>query len=356
MSSAVGTSQPKDSPVADVGPAELVRLPPLARVLKFWIIALLFLNTLLLFEFFSLDIKTGLAVLGGQKSTPINSLNDLVGAIFPFLFLGWLYVATRNLARNGSRLRFTPAAAIYSWLIPILFFWRPYQVVSQVWGATLHGTDWQAQKTPRRIKIWWASFWVALICVLIAVLAASELASSSASTPPDGGLALVALSYISAQVAGATSLVALYSIIGRVSAAHDDVSSKLVVAREPTSTLTPPVEPTAAITKAAASSAHAAPAASASSKSTWTKPGMAAAAALGFLLVARLFNNVSEPALNDAAAAQRCLQSVTIPREELSQKVGDGANREGGISWGCLTTSLLHQRSDMPCRTITSFH
>ncbi len=39
---------------------------------------------------------------------------------------------------------------------------------------------------------------------------------------------------------------------------------------------------------------------------------------------------------------------------ELPPEVGDGGNREGGISWGCLTTSLLHRRSDMPCPTITS--
>src|SRR6266849_8049764 len=39
---------------------------------------------------------------------------------------------------------------------------------------------------------------------------------------------------------------------------------------------------------------------------------------------------------------------------ELSPKVGDGGNREGGISWGCLTPPLLHQRSDMPCPTIPS--
>src|SRR3984893_17921964 len=39
---------------------------------------------------------------------------------------------------------------------------------------------------------------------------------------------------------------------------------------------------------------------------------------------------------------------------ELSLKVGDGGKREGGISWGCLTPPLLHQRSDMPCPKITS--
>jgi hypothetical protein len=39
---------------------------------------------------------------------------------------------------------------------------------------------------------------------------------------------------------------------------------------------------------------------------------------------------------------------------ELSLQVGDGGNREGGISWGCLTPPLLHRRSDMPCPKITS--
>jgi transposase len=39
---------------------------------------------------------------------------------------------------------------------------------------------------------------------------------------------------------------------------------------------------------------------------------------------------------------------------ELSPEVGDGGNRKGGISWGCLTPPLLHRRSDMPCPKITS--
>ena len=47
------------------------------------------------------------------------------------------------------------------------------------------------------------------------------------------------------------------------------------------------------------------------------------------------------------------LQPLLMARELLPE-VGDGGNREGGISWGCLTTSLLHRRSDMPCPTITS--
>src|SRR3984893_6548800 len=38
--------------------------------------------------------------------------------------------------------------------------------------------------------------------------------------------------------------------------------------------------------------------------------------------------------------------SIASPRSrsELSLKVGDGGNREGGISWGCLTPPLLHPK------------
>ena len=35
-------------------------------------------------------------------------------------------------------------------------------------------------------------------------------------------------------------------------------------------------------------------------------------------------------------------ESMPLVTGELSLKVGDGKNRKGGISWGCLTTPLLH--------------
>ena len=53
-------------------------------------------------------------------------------------------------------------------------------------------------------------------------------------------------------------------------------------------------------------------------------------------------------------AADAFDEAVFLISLELWPKVGDGANRKGGISWGCLTPPLLHRRSDMPCPTITS--
>src|SRR5262245_32277250 len=72
--------------------------------------------------------------------------------------------------------------------------------------------------------------------------------------------------------------------------------------------------------------------------------------------------NVKLPVSQQAGHARvvknrsRCVRTRVYlgqPRQELCAEVGDGANRKGGISWGCLTTSLLHRRSDMPCQTIT---
>jgi hypothetical protein len=59
----------------------------------------------------------------------------------------------------------------------------------------------------------------------------------------------------------------------------------------------------------------------------------------------------SAPAVNADVAKHTVIRGGP---NELWLKVGDGGNREGGISWGCLTPPLLHRRSDMPCPKITS--
>jgi len=65
--------------------------------------------------------------------------------------------------------------------------------------------------------------------------------------------------------------------------------------------------------------------------------------------VAKVYDN-----LNFAHAFQAFVNTYQGVSIELSPKVGDGGNRKGGISWGCLTPPLLHRRSDMPCPKITS--
>src|ERR1700749_4952614 len=73
------------------------------------------------------------------------------------------------------------------------------------------------------------------------------------------------------------------------------------------------------------------------------------------LLVGELHHRIKNILATVMAITSQSLRSAetTEAGRELSAKVGDGPNREGGISWGCLTPPLLHSRSDMPCPTIT---
>jgi hypothetical protein len=75
----------------------------------------------------------------------------------------------------------------------------------------------------------------------------------------------------------------------------------------------------------------------------------------GWRLAERLHRNPAHVTLReDYSVPQENVLSATAARTaqlyisghhggELSPEVGDGSNREGGISWGCLTTSLLHR-------------
>src|SRR5882757_7221400 len=82
---------------------------------------------------------------------------------------------------------------------------------------------------------------------------------------------------------------------------------------------------------------------------------------LHLLFVERRLCSIDASDVTGCSMCQRLIEPIAVATEqlldfedELSPKVGDGGNREGGISWGCLTPPLLHQRSDMPCPTITS--
>jgi len=74
-------------------------------------------------------------------------------------FVVWLYLAYRKLARSGARTEYRPHWAITGFIVPVLNFVRPYQVVRDAWRAA----TWMGQQektrvtpTPLRIKLWWA--------------------------------------------------------------------------------------------------------------------------------------------------------------------------------------------------------
>jgi hypothetical protein len=83
------------------------------------------------------------------------------------LFLIWIHRAHRNLPALGARnLKYSPKWAVWGFFVPILFFYRPFQVVREIWKASdprLGEYSWQRWPTPSLIQWWWALHLIVMI-------------------------------------------------------------------------------------------------------------------------------------------------------------------------------------------------
>lgn len=77
------------------------------------------------------------------------------------LVLMWTYRANYNVRQLGARgLRFSPAGSIGWHFVPILFLWRPYQAMKEIWQASVNPLDWHPDRpVPPFLPLWW-TFWL----------------------------------------------------------------------------------------------------------------------------------------------------------------------------------------------------
>jgi hypothetical protein len=133
---------------------------------------------------------------GAQAAHDISRLSDtfaqidaylkpMLGLVTAVLFLRWLHLVVRlTRALGGAHLRWTPSSAVWAFFIPVLNFFRPYQVLRDVYRqlapdkapepsvqvvadgsegyrAVRIVTPPQAAKVPAvSIAAWWALFWL----------------------------------------------------------------------------------------------------------------------------------------------------------------------------------------------------
>lgn len=84
-------------------------------------------------------------------------------------FLRWTYLAANNAhVLSPVKLRFSRASAVWWWFIPFMNFWKPYQVMSEIWNASSGAvsTDANEPAMPRIVAVWWASTIVAIVLAL----------------------------------------------------------------------------------------------------------------------------------------------------------------------------------------------
>jgi len=83
-------------------------------------------------------------------------------------FCLWLHRAYRVFQdRSAGPFRFTPAWAVGWNFIPVFWWWKPYQVFSEMWRGSSPAKGGGPPETPWLI-VWWWAIWLGLWAVLLA--------------------------------------------------------------------------------------------------------------------------------------------------------------------------------------------
>lgn len=75
------------------------------------------------------------------------------------LFAMWIYRANFNARALGAQnMKFTPGWSVGYYFIPILWFWKPYQAMKEIWRASKAPTSWESVARGAVLPWWWFFF------------------------------------------------------------------------------------------------------------------------------------------------------------------------------------------------------
>lgn len=95
--------------------------------------------------------------------TGILEITSLI--VLVVLFCAWLYRASCNSRALGIQdMRFSPFWAITWFFVPVANYFRPFQVISEIWKASNPTTqnNWKEKTTPLLIKVWWGTWLISI--------------------------------------------------------------------------------------------------------------------------------------------------------------------------------------------------
>lgn len=92
------------------------------------------------------------------------------------LFVIWSYTLHHSARMDRSVLRHGSGWAVGGWLVPVLSFWRPFQMVLDVRRGATGDAD---LPTTRTLGWWWATFWVSYAAGMVATFYYRALESTS---------------------------------------------------------------------------------------------------------------------------------------------------------------------------------
>lgn len=141
------------------------------------------------------------AFLAFLRDSPEGTL--LLGTPFcliALLFLAWKYRATATLFSVAGPQSVTPAGAVYWYFVPLLWFWKPYEAMRNLFAGFDAGRDGHFV-----LPLWWGLWWLSVLLPLAFIMVVPE--GSSPSLPVIltffalDGLSCVAAAHLVTQVA-----------------------------------------------------------------------------------------------------------------------------------------------------------
>lgn len=167
--------------------------------------------------------------MGGAEGSPedwtavaiIRLLAEITVALATaILVLTWTHLANYNARQLGAAdMRFTPGWAVGWHFIPIAWFWKPYQAMTEIWRASVSPSDWRATPVSPLLHWWWG-LWIVTVWGLGAIsdLAATGILGEAGTETVDMAADLVR--YV-LHIPRNLVLVAIIGIVTRMQTAHN---------------------------------------------------------------------------------------------------------------------------------------
>lgn len=154
------------------------------------------------------------AVAAGESSDARQGLIGIVQLLLllasAILVLTWFHRANHNARQLGAQgMVYTPGWAVGWFFVPFANFWKPYQVMKEIWQVSAAPGDWTAQAVPWVLPVWWIS-WIASSLIGNAAFRLSLRAEEL-----DQLMSANAVTQLS-EVVGIPGTIALIWIVGRV--------------------------------------------------------------------------------------------------------------------------------------------
>jgi hypothetical protein len=104
------------------------------------------------------EISLAQAEASDARQRVVAILTLCIYVVLAVLVLKWIYRANFNARQLGAAgMQFTPGWSIGWYFIPIVWLWKPYQAMKEIWKASANpqSQDWQNQEASPLLGWWW---------------------------------------------------------------------------------------------------------------------------------------------------------------------------------------------------------